>query len=127
MAKTKKRAPARAKKAKRSKTTVKTARKKVAKRATTKKAKSKVRRATKRVKKPAIESMRPQEEAVVETSVETTVVAAAEEPTPVAVVAADTIEVATSAPAEVEREGSLGPASDPDVSSHAGEPQLKVA
>jgi hypothetical protein len=71
--------------------------------------------------------MRPREEPAVETSVETTVVAAAEEPTPVAVVAADTIEVATSAPAEVEREGSLGPASDPDVSSHAGEPQLKVA
>jgi anti-sigma factor RsiW len=51
--------------------------------------------------------MRPQEEPVVETSVETTVVAAAEEPTPVELVAAETIEVATSAPAEVKREESL--------------------
>jgi hypothetical protein len=122
MAKVKKRAQARTK-TKRGKATVKTAPRKTAKR-TSKQAKSKVRRAAKRVKKPAVESARPQEDAVVEA----TVMAVTEEPGPTAAVVAETAELVTSAPAEVEREESPRPASDADVSSEPGEPpQLKVA
>lgn len=120
MAKTKKRAAARAKNARRGKASVKPARKKTVKktskkvskttskkttkRSTTKDAKSKVRRSAKRVTKPAIEELQPQQAPVpenaveLEKSVETTIVAVVEQPAVVAL--EEVVAVTTSAPAE---------------------------
>lgn len=144
MAKTKKRAAARAKNAKRSKASVKPARKKTtkktakrtskktAKRAATKSAKSKVRRSAKRVTKPSTEELQPQQAPLpeiaveLEKSVETTIVAVIEEPAVVGV--AEIVAVTTSAPAErAPQEGAL-PAEDLDIWPGAGEaPEKKVA
>jgi hypothetical protein len=124
MAKAKKRATARKKSAKR----VKPARRKTSMRATVKKRKSRVRRAAKSTTKPAAAEIRTQEEVVVEKTVEITVVPAIEESTPGAVVVAETVRPATSAPAEGENKANTGAAEDFDIRSADGEPpQQKVA
>jgi hypothetical protein len=122
MAKSKKRAAARSKSTKRGMASVKpsrkkTATKKAAKRTTAKpKAKSKVRRAVKSSTKPAREKVKPQQNLVIEETVEieklveTTVIATVETPTPTVVVVEETVEVATSAPGEGERKEDASPA-----------------
>jgi hypothetical protein len=131
MAKAKKRAAARKKSAKRSKASVKPTSKKTAKRVAAKpRVKAKVRRATKSATKSAQE-VRPQEAAVaekaieIEKSVETTIIAAVEAPTPSVVAVVETVDVTTSTLAE--EEGSR-PARDLDIWSSPGEPpEKKVA
>jgi hypothetical protein len=116
MAKTKSSVAARKKSTKRGKASAKPARKKTAKKTTTRatakpKAKSKVRRAAKSVTKPAAKKQRPKEVAVAEKSVgleksvetiETTIIAAVEAPTPTVVAVEEMIAVATSTPADRE-------------------------
>ncbi len=146
MAKTKKRAAARAKNAKRGKASVKPARKKTVKkpakkaakktasRSTTKPAKSKARRSAKKVTKPTTEALQPQqapapERAVeLERSVETTIIAVVEAPPPTLLGLEDVLAAATSAPAESERQEGSRPEEDLDVWSGVGEaPEKKVA